>query len=62
MQVGTKPFYKGINTGKDIADAGCDAGAGGDASIMAKVAIPGCAVCLRPLRIWPTPGRLQADS
>ena len=40
MQVGTKPFYKGISTGKDIADAGCDAGAGGDASIMAKVAIP----------------------
>ena len=50
MQVGTKPFHKGISTEKDIADAGCDAGAGGDASIMAKVAIPGCAVCLRPLR------------
>ena len=40
MQVGTKPFYKGISTGKDIANAGCDAGAVGDASIMAKVAIP----------------------
>jgi len=39
MQVGTKPFYIEISTGKDIADAGCDAGAGGDASIMAKVAI-----------------------
>ena len=40
MQVGMKPFYKGISTRKDIADAGCDAWVGGDASIMAKMAIP----------------------
>ena len=28
MQVGTKPFHKGINTVEDIADAECDAIAG----------------------------------
>jgi len=28
MQVRMKPFYKGIGTVKDIANAGCDAGVG----------------------------------